>query len=444
MKQQIQLSDHFTYKKLLQFTFPSIVMMIFTSIYSVVDGWFVSNYVGKTQFAAVNLIMPVLGILGIFGYMFGAGGSALIAKTLGEQERDKANRLFSLFVYLSIVVSTIMMIFGFIYLPDVAHWLGAEGQLLEDCNTYGRLFIIALPAWMLLFEFQLFFVTAEKPKLGLYITIAAGVTNIILDALFIIVFDWGISGAAIASAIGQTVGGVFPLIYFSRKNTSLLKLTRTSFDGKAIIKCCTNGSSELMSGVSMSILGMVYNYQLLKYAGENGVAAFGVIMYVSMIFIATFLGYCSGVAPIFGYHYGAHNSLELKGLLHKSFGIIAIFSLSMFVLSEALAYPISSIFVGYDKELVKMTVLGFRIYSFAFIFMGTSILCSAFFTALNNGLISALISFLRTLVFELGAVLLFPLILGINGIWFSVVIAEFMATIVGITFILTTKTRYFS
>lgn len=444
MKQQIQLSDHFTYKKLLQFTFPSIIMMIFTSIYSVVDGWFVSNYVGKTQFAAVNLIMPVLGILGIFGYMFGAGGSALIAKTLGEQERDKANRLFSLFVYLSIVVSTIMMIFGFIYLPDVAHWLGAEGQLLEDCNTYGRLFIIALPAWMLLFEFQLFFVTAEKPKLGLYITIAAGVTNIILDALFIIVFDWGISGAAIASAIGQTVGGVFPLIYFSRKNTSLLKLTRTSFDGKAIIKCCTNGSSELMSGVSMSILGMVYNVQLLKYAGENGVAAFGVIMYVSMIFIATFLGYCSGVAPIFGYHYGAHNSLELKGLLHKSFGIIAIFSLSMFVLSEALAYPISSIFVGYDKELVKMTVLGFRIYSFAFIFMGTSIFCSAFFTALNNGLISALISFLRTLVFELGAVLLFPLILGINGIWFSVVIAEFMATIVGITFILTTKKRYFS
>lgn len=444
MKQQIQLSDHFTYKKLLQFTFPSIIMMIFTSIYSVVDGWFVSNYVGKTQFAAVNLIMPVLGILGIFGYMFGAGGSALIAKTLGEQERDKANRLFSLFVYLSIVVSTIMMIFGFIYLPDVAHWLGAEGQLLEDCNTYGRLFIIALPAWMLLFEFQLFFVTAEKPKLGLYITIAAGVTNIILDALFIIVFDWGISGAAIASAIGQTVGGVFPLIYFSRKNTSLLKLTRTSFDGKAIIKCCTNGSSELMSGVSMSILGMVYNYQLLKYAGENGVAAFGVIMYVSMIFIATFLGYCSGVAPIFGYHYGAHNSLELKGLLHKSFGIIAIFSLSMFVLSEALAYPISSIFVGYDKELVKMTVLGFRIYSFAFIFMGTSIFCSAFFTALNNGLVSALISFLRTLVFELGAVLLFPLILGINGIWFSVVIAEFMATIVGITFILTTKKRYFS
>lgn len=444
MKQQIQLSDHFTYKKLLQFTFPSIIMMIFTSIYSVVDGWFVSNYVGKTQFAAVNLIMPVLGILGIFGYMFGAGGSALIAKTLGEQERDKANRLFSLFVYLSIVVSTIMMIFGFIYLPDVAHWLGAEGQLLEDCNTYGRLFIIALPAWMLLFEFQLFFVTAEKPKLGLYITIAAGVTNIILDALFIIVFDWGISGAAIASAIGQTVGGVFPLIYFSRKNTSLLKLTRTSFDGKAIIKCCTNGSSELMSGVSMSILGMVYNYQLLKYAGENGVAAFGVIMYVSMIFIATFLGYCSGVAPIFGYHYGAYNSLELKGLLHKSFGIIAIFSLSMFVLSEALAYPISSIFVGYDKELVKMTVLGFRIYSFAFIFMGTSIFCSAFFTALNNGLISALISFLRTLVFELAAVLLFPLILGINGIWFSVVIAEFMATIVGITFILTTKKRYFS
>lgn len=442
MKKRIQLSDHFTYKKLLQFTFPSIVMMIFTSIYSVVDGLFVSNFVGKTPFAAINLIMPVLNILGTFGYMFGAGGSALIAKTLGEQDRDRANRLFSLFVYLSIAFGTLMMIFGIIYLRPIAVWLGAEGQLLEDCLLYGRIFILALPAWILLYEFQLFFVTAEKPKLGLFVTVAAGVTNIVLDALFIIVFKWGLAGAAAASALGQMVGGIFPLIYFGRKNNSLLKLTKTSFDGKAVVKCCTNGSSELMSGIAMSFVGIVYNMQLLKYAGENGVAAYGVLMYVSMIFSATFLGYSSGVAPVFGYHYGAGDHTELKGLLKKSLVIIGAFSISMLILAEVLAHPISAIFVGYDQQLMKITVQGFVIYSFSYLFMGMAIFSSSFFTALNNGLVSALISFLRTLVFELGAVLLLPLIWEINGIWASIVVAEFMATVVGVAFMIALKKKY--
>ena len=311
MNKRIHLSDHFSYGKLLRFTLPSIVMMIFTSVYSVVDGLFVSNFVGKTAFAAINLIMPVLNILGTFGYMFGAGGSALIAKTLGEQEREKANRLFSLFVYLSIGFGVLMMLFGIVFMRPIAAGLGAEGQLLEDCLTYGRIFILALPAWILLYEFQLFFVTAEKPKLGLIVTVAAGVTNIVLDALFIAVFKWGIAGAAAASALSQMVGGVFPLIYFGRINSSLLKLTKTSFDGRAVVRCCTNGSSELLSGIAMSLVGIVYNMQLMKYAGEDGVAAYGVLMYVSMIFASAFLGYSSGVAPVFGYHYGANDYGEL-------------------------------------------------------------------------------------------------------------------------------------
>lgn len=439
---RIQLSDHFSYGKLLRFTLPSIIMMIFTSVYSVADGLFVSNFAGKTAFAAINLIMPVLNILGTFGYMFGAGGSALIAKTLGEQNREKANRLFSLFVYLSIGFGVFMMLVGIIFMRPIAIGLGAEGQLLEDCLVYGRIFIIALPAWILLYEFQLFFVTAEKPKLGLFVTIAAGVTNILLDALFVVVFKWGIAGAAAASAFSQIVGGIFPIIYFGRKNNSLLKLTKTTFDGHAVAKCCTNGSSELLSGIAMSLVGIVINMQLMKYAGENGVAAYGVLMYVSMIFSAAFLGYSSGVAPIFGYHYGAKNYAEMKGLLKKSLIIIAVFSIGMFVLSEGLAHPISKTFVGYDRQLMEITVNGFVIYSFSYLFMGMAIFSSAFFTALNNGLVSAVISFLRTLVFELGAVILLPMFWEINGIWSSIVVAELMATVVGVVFMIKLREKY--
>lgn len=442
MRGQIQLSDHFTYGRLLRFTLPSIVMMIFTSVYSIVDGFFVSNFVGKTGFSAVNLIMPALNILGTFGYMFGAGGSAIIAKTLGEGERDRANRLFSLFVWLSIAFGVFMMVLGLIFMRPLAQSLGAEGQLLEDCILYGRIFILALPAWILLYEFQLFFVVAEKPKLGLAVTVAAGVGNIVLDALFILVFKWGLAGAAIASASCQMIGGFFPLFYFGKKNASLLKITRTSFDGKAILKCCANGSSELVSGTATSFVGIILNIQLLKYAGENGVAAYGVLMYVAMIFSAAFAGYSNGVAPVFGYHYGADDRGELKSLLKRSLIIIGTFSVGILTISEALAYPISSIFVGYDRQLLEMTVQGFVIYSFSYLSMGMGIFGSAFFTALNNGLISAVISFLRTLVFELGAVMLLPVIWGINGIWSSIVLAEFMAAVVSIGFMVMLRKKY--
>ncbi len=439
---RIQLSDHFNYGRLLRFTLPSIMMMIFTSIYSIVDGFFVSNFVGKTGFSAVNLIMPALNILGTFGYMFGAGGSAIIAKTLGEGERDRANRLFSLFIWLSITFGVFMMVLGIVFMRPLAESLGAKGRLLEDCILYGRIFILALPAWILLYEFQLFFVTAEKPKTGLIVTVAAGLTNIVLDALFIMVFKWGLVGAAAASAASQMIGGFFPLFYFGRKNTSLLKLTRTSFDGKAVMKCCANGSSEFVSGVAMSFVGIIFNIQLLKYAGENGVAAYGVLIYVSMIFSATFLGYSSGVAPVFGYHYGANDQRELKDLLKKSLVIIGIFSIGMLAISETFARPISATFVGYDPQLLEMTVQGFIIYSFSYLFMGMGIFGSSFFTALNNGLISALISFLRTLVFELGAVMLLPIIWEINGIWFSIVVAEFMAAVVSAVFIIALRKKY--
>ncbi|MCR1917992.1 MATE family efflux transporter [Frisingicoccus caecimuris] len=439
---KIQLSEHFNYKKLLRFTLPSIIMMIFTSIYSVVDGFFVSNFVGKTPFAAVNFIMPFLMILGAFGFMFGTGGSALISKTMGEGDKERAKQLFSLFIYVSAGCGVVIAAAGIIFIRPVAALLGADGTMLEDCVRYGRIILIALPAYMLQFEFQSFFVAAEKPHLGLVVTIAAGVTNMTLDALLVAVFSLGLVGAAAATAISQCVGGIIPLIYFLCPNSSILRLTRTKFDGRALFKACTNGASELMSNISMSIVGMLYNMQLIKYAGENGVAAYGVLMYVNFIFLAAFIGYSVGTAPIIGYNYGSGNHSELKNLLKKSLCLIGIFSVAMVVAAEGLAHPLASMFVGYDLELFKMTLRGFMIYSFSFLFSGMAIFGSSFFTALNDGLISALISFLRTLVFQVAAVLIFPLIWGIDGIWVSIVAAELMAVSVTVMFLLMKRKKY--
>lgn len=439
---KIQLSDNFTYKKLFKFTLPSVVMMIFTSVYGVVDGFFVSNYVGKTPFAAVNFIIPFLLILGAVGFMFGTGGSALIAIKMGEGDNEKARSLFSLFVYASLVCGIIIAALGFIFIRPIAVFLGAEGVMLENCVLYGRIELIALPAYILQYEFQSFFVTAEKPQLGLAVTVAAGVANMVMDALLVAVFSFGISGAAAATAISQCVGGIVPLIYFARPNSSRLRLTKTKYDSGALIKTCINGSSELMTNISMSLVSMLYNVQLMKYAGEDGVAAYGVIMYVNMIFLAVFIGYSVGTAPIISYHYGAGNSGELKGLLKKSLTIIGIFSMLMLAAAELLARPLSVIFVGYDEGLLNLTLHGFLIFSFSFIFAGLNIFGSSFFTALGNGLVSALISFLHTLVFQVAAVLIFPLLWEIDGIWLSIVVAELMAAAVTALFIIGKRKQY--
>lgn len=439
---QIQLSDHFTYKKLLRFTLPSIVMMIFTSIYGVVDGFFVSNFVGKTPFAAVNFIFPVLMIFGAIGAMFGSGGSALIAKTLGEEKTEKAIQLFSLLVYLSAASGVVLGLIALLILRPIAGALGAEGELLEYCVIYGRMILLALPALMLQYEFQSFFVTAEKPQLGLAVTIAAGVTNMVLDALLIAVFRLGITGAALATALSQYVGAIVPLLYFARKNTSLLRLTKTKWDGASVLRTCTNGSSEFLSNISMSVVGMLYNVQLMKYAGENGVAAYGTLMYVSMIFIAIFIGYSVGTAPVIGFHFGAGNRTELKSLLQKSLAIIGVCSAAMLIASEVLAKPLSLIFVGYDSELLEITLRGFVIFSFSFLFSGIPIFGSSFFTALNNGFVSAIIAFLRTVVFQIAAVLILPIFWDLDGIWASIVVAELAAAFITVLLWMGNRKKY--
>lgn len=439
---QIQLSEHFTYKKLLRFVLPSIVMMIFTSIYGVVDGLFVSNYVGKTAFAAVNLIMLFLMAISALGFMIGTGGSAIVAKTLGEGKKKQANEYFSMLVYLTLIGGIVLSALGILFSPLIARGLGADGALLTNCVLYARITLLSMPAFMLQNVFQSFFVTAEKPKLGLGVIVIAGVTNMVLDFLLVGVFQIGLAGAAFATVTSECIGGLFPILYFARKNSSLLKLGRTHFNGKIFLCACGNGSSELMTNLSSSIVNSLYNIQLMNLAGENGVAAFGTIMYVNFIFIAIFLGYSIGSAPLVSYHYGAGNHDELKNLFQKSLRLIGIWGLMLFILAQLIARPLAAIFVGYDADLFSMTQNGFRIYCIAYLINGFNIYGSSFFTALNNGLISAAISFLRTLVFQLAAVLLLPLLLGINGIWSAVAVAELLTLGLTVTFFVRNRKKY--
>jgi len=438
----ISLSDKFSYRKLLKFTLPSVIMMVFSSIYGVVDGLFISNMAGTTQFAAVNFIIPFLMVLGAFGFMFGAGGSALVAKTLGEGDRPRANRYFSMLIYITIGLGVVLAVLGIIFIRPVAVLLGAEGEMVDYCVRYGRIILLALPAFMLQMEFQSFMITAEKPAMGLWVTVAAGVANMVFDALFVGLFRWDVEGAAAATAISQIIGGIVPLIYFFKPENSLIRLTKANFDGKAFVKSCVNGSSEFMSQISMSIVSMLYNAQLLKYAGEDGVSSYGVLMYVGFTFIAIFIGYSIGSAPIIGYHYGAKNHDEVKSVLGKSLVIIAITAVCMFVLSECFSPLLSKIFVGKYPALYEMTCHAFVIYSFSFLFSGFAIYTSGFFTALNDGVTSAIISFMRTLVFQVSAVLILPLIWELDGIWISIVIAEVMAVIISAIFLVIKRKKF--
>lgn len=439
---RIQLSDHFTYKRLLRFVISPILMMICTSLYGIVDGFFVSNYVGKTPFAAVNLIMPVCMALGTIGTMIGTGGSAIVSMTLGEGKRKDANRYFSMLVYFAIMMSVLLSVIGFVFARPIAIALGADGELLENCVLYSRILFIALTAFVLQNVFQSFFVTAEKPSLSLKISLLAGVTNVILDFLFIAVFHWRLAGAAIATGLGQVVGGLIPLFYFARKNDSLLQLTKTRFEGKILKKTFGNGASEMVTNLSTSLVNILYNFQLMKIAGENGIAAYGIIMYVNFIFMAIFFGYSIGSAPIIGYHYGAANQSELKNLFRKSITLMGIAGILLTILAEILTVPLVTIFASYDAELFAMTCHGFRLYSLAFAIMGINVWGSAFFTALGNGVISATISFLRTLVFQIAVVLILPTLIGIDGIWLAIVAAELLALIFTATFFYSNRNKY--
>lgn len=439
---KICLSDHFTYKKLFRFAIPSIIMMIFTSIYGIIDGLFVSNLVGKEPFAAINLIMPILMIIGGFGFMMGAGGTAIVSKTLGEKNPRAANEYFSMIVYVTITVGVLMATLGVLFMRPLSELLGAKGETLEYCITYGRIVISAMPFFMIQNLFQSFFIAAEKPKLGLFVTVIAGVSNIILDSLFVWIFEFGLVGAAIATSISQAVGGILPIFYFAKKNTSLLKLTKTKLYGKILLKSMTNGSSELMSNISASIVTVIYNMQLMKFANEDGVAAYGAIMYVSFIFVAIFIGYSIGCAPIVGYHYGAGNKDELKNLLKKSTVITFVGGAIMLAVSFMLSFPFAKIFVGYDADLLEMTHLGLRIFSLSFVFSGFCIFASSFFTALNNGPISAGLSFLRTLVYQISLVLILPILFELDGIWYSMVLAEALALITTLIFLFAKRKKY--
>lgn len=441
-KMNIQLSEHFTYKKLIKFTIPTIFMMIFTSIYGIVDGIFVSNFVGAEPFAAVNLIYPAIMVLGAFGFMIGTGGSALVSKTIGEGDKEKANRYFSMLIYLLVVIGTILATIGIIFMEPISKLLGADEKLLNDCVVYGRMLLVFLVPFVLQNSFQGFLIVAEKPTFGLIVSILAGVTNMVLDFVFMYLLRMGVFGAALATGISQTVGAVIPLIYFSKKNNTVLRFVKTKFELKPIIKTCTNGSSEMLTNLSMSLVNILFNAKLISSFGSDGVVAYGIIMYVGFIFIGTYLGYSFGVAPIISYHYGAGNKDELKNLLKKSIRLLIFTSIVMTFLAEISAGALAGIFVSYDKELLEFTTLAIRLFSTSYLISSFNIFASSFFTALNNGLVSAVISFLRTLVFQIIMIFLMPAIFGINGIWLAVTVAELLSLIICIIFIITNKKKY--
>lgn len=439
---KIKLSSHFSYGKILKLVAPSIAMMVFVSIYGVIDGLFVSNFVGKTPFAAVNLIMPFLMVLGALGFMIGTGGSAIVSQTLGEGDKDKANRYFSFLVYVTFILGVVLAVLGEIFLPDIARFLRADESMLPYCVSYGRIIILALPFFMLQNVFQSFFTTAEKPALGFIVTVIAGFTNIIFDAVFVAGLSLGVEGAAVATCMSQAVGALIPIVYFSRKNNSLLRIGKTKCEFKMFLKTCANGSSEFVTNISVSVVSMIYNSRLMDMAGENGVSAYGVIMYVNFIFIAVLSGYAIGIAPVIGYNYGARNNDELKNVFKKSLFIMAVFGVVLTLLAVGFSHPLAKLFVGYDESLFIMTKNALRIYSIGFIIMGFSIFGSAFFTALGNGIISALISFLRTFIFQIAAVIILPMILDLTGIWLSVPVSELFAFLITIFFFAKMRKKY--
>ena len=439
---RIQLSDHFSYKMLLRFVLPSIVMMVFTSIYGVVDGLFVSNFVGKTAFASVNLVMPFVMILGGMGFMIGTGGTALVSKILGEGDPDTANRTFSMMVLFTLALGIVLSAAGIVFMRPVSRFLGATDAMMDDCVLYGRIVTGFTFAFMLQNVFQSFFIAAEKPKLGLKVTVAAGLANMVLDALFIAVFNWGVAGAAIATGLSQCVGGVLPLVYFLRPNSSLLRLSPTRLRLRPILAACGNGSSELMSNISSSVVSMLYNFQLMRLAGEDGVSAYGVLMYVQFIFISIYIGYSIGCAPVVSYHFGAQNHGELKNLLGKSVLLMGGTGVALTALAMALADPLSRLFVGYDAGLFALTSHAFRLFAWSFLLAGFNIYTSGFFTALNNGGVSAAISFLRTLVFQSASVLILPIFFDVDGIWWAITVAEVFAFLISVLFLLAKRGKY--
>lgn len=439
---KIQLSDHFSYSKLIKFTLPTIAMMIFTSIYGVVDGVFVSNCVGSDAFAAVNLIMPIIMILGSVGFMIGTGGSAIVSKTLGEGKKEKANEYFSMLVYLCVVSGVILSVIGIIFTGPIAVLLGAKGSIAKDCVTYGRTVFFMLTGLFLQNAFQSFLVVAEKPKLGLFVTVLAGFTNMFLDFLFVYVLRFGVFGAALATGISQFVGSVIPIIYFASGKNNVLKLTKCRFNKDIIIKTCINGSSEMVTNMSMSLVNILYNMQLMKYIGTNGVVAYGIIMYVGFIFVGTYMGYAVGSAPVISYHYGAGNKDELKNLFKRSLTIIIVSSVVMTLIAEIIAGYLAGIFVSYDNNLLELTTEAIRIYAVSYLISGINIFASSFFTALNNGVVSAVISFMRMFVFQIVMILFLPVVLGISGIWTAVIAAEVLSVVISVMFLVKNRKKY--
>lgn len=441
---KIELSGHYSYSRILKTCIPSVLMILTTSVYSIVDGLFVSNFAGTTSFAALNIIWPAIATVAAFGLMFGTGGSALVAMVIGQDDRDRANGIFTMLIRAMLILGAVCGTLLFIFMRPVSIWLGADEAMLPDCIRYGRILVCAMPAFMSQMAFNSFFMTAEKPQLGTLLTVICGITNIAFDALFIVVFGWGLTGAAIATVLGMAVGGIYPLYYFSSKkrNTTKLKFVKADTDWHCIVRCCSNGLSEYVGNIALNIVSMCYNLQLMKLIGQDGVAVYGILMYIGYVYASVYIGYNIAVSPIVSFNYGAQNHDELKSLLRKSIVILLVAGTILTGLSEILSSPMAGIFVGYDPGLKALTARAIRIYMISFMICGLNMFVSAWFTALNNGIVSACAAFARTLVFEMGAIFILPLLLGLDGVWLAVDVADMLALVLAVILLSTFRKRY--
>lgn len=413
---------------LLKFAAPSIVMMVFMSLYTIVDGIFVSRFLGSNALSSLNIVYPVISVAIALSTMLGTGGSAIISKYLGEGKNERAREALTQFVVLTLLLSFVLLILSEMFLTPISRLLGASDVLLADCRLYLGASMLFAPACMLQAVFQSFLVTAGRPGLGLLLMTGAGICNMILDYVLIVPCQMGIAGAALATGIGQCIPAVCGLCFFLFTRQDL-RFCRFTFSAKEILDACYNGSSEMVSQLSNAVITFLFNIVMMSLAGEHGVAAITILLYGQFLFNAVYLGFSIGISPVIGFQYGAGDRTKLRKIYRISFLSVAISSVVIVAAAICFSPTIVAIFTK-DQRTFELASVGFRLFAVNFLFSGINITSSGFFTALSNGKVSALISFSRTLVFIVISLLILPRILGITGAWIAIPVAEFLTLLI--------------
>ncbi len=436
------LAKKFSLASLLLFAAPNIIMMIVLSMYIIVDGMFVARFIGTTALSAINMFYPAICFEMALGIMIATGGSAIAAKKLGEGKQKEAQNNLSFLMVVEGSFGIVIAVVGNLFTAEIVSFLGASAAQAPLSITYAKIIFSFAPAFFLQTAFQTFFVTAGKPALGLIVTILGGVANILLDYIFMAPLRLGVTGAAIATGIGYCIPAMVGVIFFLKAKTNPFHFVRPRFDGKVLLQACANGSSEMVTNLSNAVTTFLFNFTLLQFYGEDGVASITIILYFQYLFTALYFGYSNGIAPIISYKYGNDDRKQLQALFKNSVLFLIISSIAANVLLHFTISKLLTIFTAENSPVYQITLHGFSIYSMAFMIMGLGIFSSAMFTAFSDGITSAIISFSRTFLFIVGAILLLPAILGERGVWLAVPIAEAFGFLISILYLIGKKQKF--